>query len=352
MKRLLSRLLNLFLLLALSACGAAQTPSPLLVNTATPRPTSTAADTPATESSIPPVCTDTGQTWTSPVDGMTLVCVPAGEFLMGSTASEVDEALALCQKYYDNCDRSWSTVELPQHRVDLDAFWMDQTEVTNAKFAQFVAETNHQTEAEKRGTSSAWTGSEWHDISGADWRHPHGPETSIDGLAEHPVVQISWEDAKAYCQWAQRQLPSEAQWEKAARGTDGRSYPWGNETPTDNLVNYADGNLNVYWADKDVNDGYETTAPVGSYPSGASPYGALDMAGNAWEWVNDWYDSNYYSISAESNPTGPPSGDSRVQRGGSWHHHWLGMRTSMRVYNYPDRCTDYFGFRCGVFPGK
>ena len=117
-------------------------------------------------------------------------------------------------------------------------------------------------------------------------------------------------------------------------------------------MNFADGNLNVDWADKDVNDGYETTAPVGSYPSGASPYGALDMAGNAWEWVNDWYDSNYYSNSPESNPTGPSSGDQRVQRGGGWHHHWLGMRTSIRYNNYPLVRIDYLGFRCGVLPGK
>jgi len=337
MKRQLSTLLYLFLLLALSACGAAQTPSPLLVNSATSRPTPTVADTPATGSSIPPVCTDIGQTWTSPVDGMTLVCVPAGEFSMGSEEGE-DFAEFLNEK--------------PIHIVYLNAFWIDQTEVTNAKFAQFVAETNHQTEAEKRGTSWAWTGSEWQEISGADCRHPSGPETSIDGLEQHPVVQITWEDAKAYCQWAERQLPSEAQWEKTARGTDGRAYPWGNESPTDSLANFADGSLNVHWANKDVNDGYEAAAPVGSYPSGASPYGAMDMAGNVWEWVNDWYDSNDRSSSPESNPTGPPTGDSRVQRGGSWHHHWLGLRTSTRCYNDPLVRSDYFGFRCGVLPRK
>ena len=225
-----------------------------------------------------------GDIWIRPKDGVEMVYVPAGEFPMGSNDGEDDEQ--------------------PVHEVTLDGFWIDRTEVTNVRFSQFVEATGHQTNAEKEGKSWIWNGTKWELVNGADWRYPGGPGTSIIGLDEHPVVQVSWDDAQAYCEWAEARLPTEAEWEKAARGADGRRYPWGSEAPTSDLCNFE---FYIGMPNK-----------VGSYPAGASPYGVLDIAGNVWEWVADRYDESFYSRSPERDPTGPSSGGRRVLRGGSW----------------------------------
>jgi formylglycine-generating enzyme required for sulfatase activity len=156
---------------------------------------------------------------------------------------------------------------------------------------------------------------------------------------------MSWSDAAAYCAWAERRLPTEAEWEKAARGANARPYPWGDAQASGDLLNYADRNMPVPWADEAEDDGYVFFAPVGSYPAGASPYGALDMAGNAWEWVADFIDNNYYARSPYADPTGPESGSEHVLRGGSW---WTGardVRTAARgeAADFP---YDVYGFRC------
>jgi serine/threonine-protein kinase len=246
---------------------------------------------------------------------MVQVYVPAGEFLMGSTSADLDRVLEMCA----HCQHDWFHNEMPRRTVYLDAFWIDQTEVTNAMFAKFVAQTGYETDAEKEGAGIVLDlfARDWKLTQGADWQHPRGPTTDIQGLDDHPVVQVNWNDATAYCEWAGRRLPTEAEWEKAARGTDGRTYPWGNQPPAENLLNFADGNLNVPMADRGEDDGYPFTAPVGSYPDGASPYGVLDMSGNVWERVDDWY-SDTYDSSPARNPTGPPSGDWRIIRGSSW----------------------------------
>jgi formylglycine-generating enzyme required for sulfatase activity len=269
-----------------------------------------------------------GSNLTRLVDGMVMVHVPEGEFSMGNDAGPINER--------------------PLHDVSLTAFWIDQTEVTNAMFALFIETTGYQTKAEKRGSAWVFDGTGWSEISGADWQHPQGPATNLTGLEDHPVVNVSWYDAKAYCEWNGARLPSEAEWEKAARGVDGRTYPWGEQAPAGNLLNFGDVNLYPDSVDPNLNDGYKFTAPVGSYPSGASPYGALDMAGNVWEWVNDWYQEMYYTKAPASDPVGPNSGEGRIFRGGSWNHNILDIRSSIRMWSKPSDAIDNVGFRCAI----
>ncbi|NPV87008.1 MAG: formylglycine-generating enzyme family protein [Anaerolineae bacterium] len=280
-------------------------------------------------------------------DGMELVYVPPGEFLMGSTDADIDRLLAkLCGG--SDCKRDWSE-EQPQHTVYLDAFWLDRREVTNAMFAEFVADSGYKTDAEKEGWSYTWNKNEgWVKTEGADWQHPYGPLSSIDGLEAHPVVQVSWNDARAYCEWAGRRLPSEAEWEKAARGAHGQVYPWGNADAFGGRVNFADRSIDVGWAEKKVDDGYQHTAPVGSYPKGASPYGALDMAGNVSEWVADWYDAGYYERSPRQNPPGAVSGEYRVLRGGDWISAAWHIRCAYRGGGSPSGASGFVGFRCAL----
>jgi serine/threonine-protein kinase len=197
--------------------------------------------------------------------------------------------------------------EQPVHEVYLDAFWIDKYEVTKTMYASF--------------------------------------DSSISA-GQVPVQNLSWEQAAAYCTWVGSRLPTEAEWEKAARGSDERLYPWGNQAPASDFVNFADLNSHLSWEDPSVDDGYENVAPVGTYPAGASLYAVLDMAGNVAEWVNDWYDETYYSVSPESNPQGPSEGFFRVLRGGSYYSSATGIRAADRSWYIPEGSTDYIGFRC------
>lgn len=231
-----------------------------------------------------------GDVRTADTDGMEMVFVPAGQFEMGSApgATGADED------------------ETPLHRVYLDAFWMDRTEVTNAMYRQCV--------------------------SAGVCTPPAQPKFYEDPkFTDHPVIGVSWDQAKTYCGWAGRRLPTEAEWEKAARGTDGRIYPWGNEAPSPNLANF----------DHLVNE----TTPVGTYPQGASPYGALDMAGNAWEWTADGYSPEFYANSPLENPLSDSPVNRRVIRGGNWDSNAEGIRAANRFWAYPGR-NDTDGFRC------
>jgi formylglycine-generating enzyme required for sulfatase activity len=219
-------------------------------------------------------------------DRAEMVPVPAGEFWMGSdTEGDADEK--------------------PRHRVYLDAYYIDKHEVTNALYKRFM-------EAKGQAAPTYWNNG------------------NFNG-ATQPVVGVSWHDAEAYCKWAGKRLPTEPEWEKAARGTDGRKYPWGDQW--DGSKANAENKLGK-------------TASVGSYPGGASPYGAHDMAGNVWEWVADWYDKDYYKQSPDRNPQGPNSGSSRVLRGGSWDDNPLLLRTAIRLNITPVNRNNYSGFRC------
>ncbi len=281
-------------------------------------------------------------------DGAEMVLIPAGEFLMGSTEKDADDAMRMCEESREynpgiQCDREkFYTDEMPQHKVYLDAYYIDKYEVTNARFRKFVQETGYITDAEKTKTALAWIWSGFYKITGVtkkdgsmNWLHPNGADykgkwysVEDEGLWDYPVAQVSWNDAAAYCEWAGKRLPTEAEWEKAARGTDARIFPWGNVYPDVGgkiRANYgkgADGML----------DGYEYAAPVGSFPDGASPYGVMDMAGNQWEWVADWYDVNYYKNSPYRNPEGPETGTHRIVRGGSWSKHPELLRTANKEH--------------------
>ncbi|MBI4725791.1 formylglycine-generating enzyme family protein [candidate division TA06 bacterium] len=249
-------------------------------------------------------------------DSSVLIEIPAGSFIMGSND-------------YDD--------EKPIHTVYLDKYYIGKYEVTVGQFRKFVNATGYKTDAEKSGGAYVYTGGSWQQKADANWKNPYFSQND-----NSPVVCVSWNDAKAYCDWAGLRLPTEAEWEKAARGTDGRSYPWGNGWDG-NKCNH--GKVSSPYTD--ASDGYEYTSPVGSFSSGVSPYGAYDMAGNVWEWCSDWYGENYYGSSPSNNPTGPSSGDSRVLRGGSFGSYANDSvcRVAARIYNLPDYRTNYYGFR-------
>jgi formylglycine-generating enzyme required for sulfatase activity len=248
-----------------------------------------------------------------------MVLVPAGPFEMGFDA---DVALAECQKFRSVCWRNFFEDEEPVHTVTLDAFYIDQNEVTNAHFRRCV-------EA---------------DACQAPTRCDFGEPTYEDETKEdHPVVCVGWEQAKTYCEWREARLPTEAEWEKAARGPEGRSYPWG-DTFDGTRLNYCDSNCEERWADKDYNDGYAETAPVSSYPDGISPYGAYDMAGNVWEWVQSEFRD--YPYRADDGREGLDGTSFRVLRGGGWDFIAFGVRAAYRIKDEPSVTISNYGFRC------
>ncbi|MCB9421366.1 MAG: SUMF1/EgtB/PvdO family nonheme iron enzyme [Ardenticatenaceae bacterium] len=250
---------------------------------------------------------------TSAKDGMVMLYVPAGDFIMGSNK---DDYLA-------------KPDEFPQHQVYLDALWIDQTEVTNAMFAAFLNEAGNQ------------------QVDGKTWLNLRVTDPKIvqaDGLWQpqagyenHPVINVTWHGAQAYCEWAGRRLPTEAEWEKAARGTEGSLYPWGDDAPTCELTNYDGAECTL-----------RHTMPVGSYPEGQSPYGALDMSGNVWEMVSDYYAADYYADSPGSNPTGPIEGESHVVRGSSFYVHQYDVRSARRGESLSTSSGSTVGFRCAL----
>ncbi len=235
------------------------------------------------------------QTRTRASDGAEMVYVPEGDFLMGSADSDAQA----------NVD------EKPQHTVFLNAYWIDKHEVTNAQYEKCVA-------------------------AGACREVVVAGATGFDGPRQ-PVVGVSWDDAVAYGKWVGGRLPTEAEWEKAARGTDGRIYPWGNDWDPTRLDSKEDGP--------------GSTTDVGSYPAGASPYGALDMAGNVWDWVSDWFGRPDAS-EPQRNPTGPAAGTDKVMRGGSWADSQFNCRTAARFADDPISHSIRTGFRLVMSTGS
>ena len=278
------------------------------------------ATTISTENPFTPTPTlDIGSTMLSEKDGTVQVYVPAGEFEMGS-------------EQYDD--------EKPIHTVYLDAYWIDETEVTNEMFVKFVNDTEYVTDAEQEGKSYVYEDGSWTQKSGANWQHPLGIDGSISALMEHPVVHVSWNDASAYCEWADRRLPTEAEWEKAARGgLEGKQYPWGDDTP---VCEY--GAINGAKFDDNENCNDTGTEPVGSYaPNG---YGVYDMSGNVWEWVDDWY-AAYPGNTIANSSYGTTY---RVLRGGSWSSYEDILRSAYRYDSSPSNSNYFIGFRCSRSP--
>jgi serine/threonine-protein kinase len=259
---------------------------------------------------------------------MTFVRVPAGEFLMGSTDGDKDA----------------SDGEKPQSKVSVDEFWIGKYDVTNAQFRAFSEATGYKTTAEQQ--NSGWTFDEhegWHETKGANWRHPRGPDSTLNGKDNHPVVQITWDDAVAFAEWAAQStgkkiaVPTEAQWEKAARGTDGRFFPWGNQAPDAARLNY--------------NQIVMDTTEVGKYsPAGDSPYGAADMAGNVWQWTSSLWGVTLekpdygYPYHANDGREDPSNRNARVLRGGGYFE-VHNIRCAVRLGNYSDDRGVSLGFR-------
>lgn len=306
-----------------------------------------------------------------------MVLISGGRFLMGG-------------------DSIWGRPdEFPRHEVEISSFYMDRTEVTNKQFRAFVEATGYVTTAERKpdwedlkkqlppGTPKPadevlvaaslvfsppdhpvslenpyiW----WQWVEGANWKQPEGPGSNLNGKDEYPVVQVSWEDAMAYCRWAGKRLPTEAEWEYAARGGQHKAiYPWGNE-----LVSKGKIKANV-WDGKFPNnntglDGFARAAPVATFA--ANPYGLFDMGGNVWEWVSDWYTADYYSLCKQAgmvkNPQGPersldpdePYAQKKVTRGGSFlcnDSYCSGFRIGARMKTSWDSSLNHTGFRCVV----
>ncbi|MEK7268081.1 MAG: formylglycine-generating enzyme family protein [Nitrospirota bacterium] len=236
-------------------------------------------------------------------DGAPMVLVPAGPFPMGVPKG----------------DRDGGRDEYPRHEVYLDVYYIDKFEVTNGRYLEFVRATGHRPPQNVK------------DPSRNLWQGGLIPES----IADRPVINVDWYDADAYCKWAGKRLPTEAEWEKAARGTDDRRFPWGNVEPTHKHLNY-----NQRW------QGEKTLMPVGSYAAGKSPFGAYDMAGNVWEWVADWYDPLYYEQSPERNPKGPELGTHKVLRSSGWEVETPLVRSVTRVKSDPLNRNHSTGFRC------
>ena len=275
-----------------------------------------------------------------------MVEIPGGTFWMGS-----DDSFAYSQDG-----------EAPAREIEVSPFWIDACAVSNAQFGAFVDESGYITEAESFGWSFVFAGlltdnfppteavaqaPWWRKVEGADWTHPDGPQSSLDGRVDHPVVHVSWNDAVAYCAWAAKRLPTEAEWERAARGgLERKAFPWGDE-----LEPGGEHRMNVWQgtfpAHNTLDDGFLGLAPVDAFEPNA--FGLHNVTGNVWEWSADWFHPTFRQRDRGRDPTGPLRGTRRVQKGGSYlcHHSYCRRyRPAARQGSTPDSSTGNVGFRC------
>jgi formylglycine-generating enzyme required for sulfatase activity len=273
------------------------TPMPIAPpETATPSPSPFPTNPPITETATVTI-TPAPPLEANPKDGAEIIYIPAGSFTMGA----------------DSDSRYFWGAEAPEHQVTLAEYWIYRTEVTNGMYRACAAEKKCPRPAQIKSNT----------------RRDYYENSQYD---DYPVIYVSWRDATSYCQWAGGRLPTEAEWEKAARGEDGRMFPWGNHSAQPHLANY---------------DSRDTEA-VGSYPEGASPYGVYDMAGNVLEWVFDYFQATYYQASPDENPRGPATGERRVYRGGAWHHLDEALRSAARASARENYTGVDIGFRCVI----
>lgn len=308
MKKLLPHLISL--ILVLSACGL---PGPAVQPTTVVLPTAPPEKTASVNATLAPESGKAGEERTSPGDGMVQIYIPGGKYQMGGFDGDAQKD------------------EKPTHAVALNPYWMDKVEVTNGMYQLCVQAGACQPPRQLKSAS-------------------HASYFDNQDFADYPVIYVTWQNAANYCKWAGRRLPTEAEWELAARGSaDARRYPWGDQSPDNTLANYD----------------YQTrdTSRVGSFPKGASPFGLLDMAGNVWEWVSDFYNPNYYNTTSDQNPTGPAGTDGGPKsiRGGSWADNFKDLRVSNRGYaaspdltadtkseSYMGEANERTGFRCAA----
>lgn len=352
-------LVIMILMLILVSCSSS-VPAPL------PAPTSSQTSVPPTDTPIPtatptqtpePTATPTlapGNVVVREKDSQKIVYIPGGEFTMGFSA---DDAVDVCYQYFAVCDRKEYLDEEPPHQVRLDPYWIDQTEVTFGQYAKCmedgVCQYSDSEAIQCLNFDNCDIESDISDLNeylkpgfnhGGIYIRVGGINTLMKDLVyikgsvkNQPVVDVNWDDARIYCEWAGGRLPTEAEWEFASRGDDGRVFPWGNEKITKDRANF-DNRANKEFRTKDV----------GSYPSGASPFGVLDMTGNVSEWVADFYQRDYYSVSPVDNPSGPEGSNYRVIRGGSWFEWADFSRTTKRFHNGPTNFDVLYGFRCAM----
>lgn len=242
------------------------------------------------------------------------IFIPAGEFLMGTNDKDAQHFLGNGVAY----------PEVPEHTIYLDGYWIDKYEVTNARYEICV---------EEGACTPPW-------VNFSNTREEYYGNPEFDN---YPVIMVDWWQASAYCEWAGGRLPTEAEWEKAARGTDGRKYPWGNDPITGELANFCDKNCTREHANPGFDDGYADTAPVGSYPNGASPYGVMDMAGNVWEWTSTVPELYPYD---PNDGREDPDGYYHIWRGGPWSNGTWWIRSTLRYKSVPKYWYENLGFRC------